>query len=124
VSFRFPGVIKQAFAEVWAPYKKIFVHPIMRADGDWETWGCDGSAIIQENWDAKRVADCQSRIMRAMGSDIVPTAVNEGLRPFHSGGAKPCYLELVDDRIWCTTGAGKFGSIAAGWAANELLHAA
>ena len=121
VSFRFAGRISQAFAEVWAPYKKIFVHPISIGNDKWETWGCDGSALIAENWTDERTEECKRRVMKAMGAKVGPHTINKGLRPFHSSGAKPCYLEEVDGRIWAATGAGKFGCISAGWAANQLL---
>jgi hypothetical protein len=121
VSFRFDGKIKQAFAEAWTPYKKIFVHPILKENGDWETWGCDGNTIIQPNWNDGYVQAAKTRIMKAMKSDIQPYRTIVGLRPFHSSGEKPCYLKEIEENVWVATGAGKFGCIAAGWAANELL---
>lgn len=121
VSFRWHGKIKQAFAMQWRPYLKIFAHPIHVGGDVWETWGCDGSAIIHKNWTDDRIPDSRERVRKAIGTKEQPYITQIGLRPFFKDH-KPCYLDEVQPNIWVATGAGKFGSIAAGWAANELLR--
>lgn len=123
VSFRWHGKIKQAFAMQWRPYLKIFAHPIHIGNDKWETWGCDGSAIVYKNWTEDRIPDSRERVRKAIGTKEQPYVTQVGLRPFFKDH-KPCYLDELDEGVWVATGAGKFGSIAAGWAANELLRRA
>ena len=117
-SFLFRGSVKgDPFVKAWAPYKQITVH-----DFDDETiWASDGSALKPDNWTDDRTESCIQRCMEAMGTDERPAHIAVGHRPFHKSKAKPCYLEEVADDVWVATGAGKFGSISAGWAANQLL---
>lgn len=120
VSFHFLGEVKQPFVQAWAPYKQITVHNII-VDGITRTWAADGSALKPESWTEGRSEECLNRIKGAMKRTDDPIEVRTGLRSFHSSKAKPLYLKEIQPGIWIAAGAGKFGCISAGWAANELL---
>ncbi len=121
VSFRFKGTIKQAFVKTWLPYKQVTVHNFYTKDG-WQIWGCDGSALKPENWPTSRTDECLQRISRELNPQHELLAVTPGLRSFHQAKAKPCYFEQVYQNVYVATGAGKFGSISAGWAANRIME--
>jgi hypothetical protein len=116
VSFRFSGQVENPFVQTWAPYKQVTVHNISPT----EIWAADGSALKPENWSSERTLQSKERIKEAMGRTDGPTQIREGLRSFDTLGKKPCLLTTVNERIWVAVGAGKFGCIAAGWAANEM----
>jgi hypothetical protein len=118
VSFRFSGQVEHPFVQTWAPYKQVTVHNITPT----EIWAADGSALKPENWTDERTIQSKLRIQAAMGRTDGPTQIREGLRSFDLSGRKPCLLAQVNERIWVAVGAGKFGCIAAGWAANEMSH--
>jgi len=116
VSFRFSGQVEHPFVQPWAPYKQITVHNISPT----EIWAADGSALKPENWTVEHTFRSKERIQHALERTDGPTQVREGLRSFEASGRKPCLLEPVKERIWVAVGAGKFGCIAAGWAASEM----
>lgn len=121
VSFRFQGTIEQPFVQAWAPYKQITVHNV-RHQGALEIWAGDGTAIIPKNWRADHKTKSLERVQGALNSSHAPRAVILGYRSFHVSKAKPCFLEKPYPRIWVATGAGKFGGIAAGWAARKIAN--
>src|SRR5580765_1365903 len=116
VSFRFAGQVDHPFVQAWAPYKQITVHNI----GPSEIWAADGSALKPENWTDERTVQCKIRVQGAMGTTQEPISIREGHRSFDSSGAKPCLVQQIESRIWVAVGAGKFGCLAAGWAANQM----
>lgn len=122
VSFIFDGEVEQAFVQAWAPYKQITVHNTTYY-GQSMVWGSDGTALKPDNWDEGRTNSCLERVMHAAELDGGPAYINTGLRPFHTDKkAKPCYMAEVSPGVIVVTGAGKFGNIAAGWAANQLTQ--
>lgn len=121
VSFLFEGRIKQPFVKPWAPYKQITIHNY-RLDGRNYIWASDGSALKSENWTEERTNQCKERCMSALGITKEPVEVTLGIRPFHKDKPKPCFLKEVRPNVWAATGAGKFGCISAGWAANQMLR--
>lgn len=119
VSFRFRGIVKQNFVQVWAPYKQITVHKFHDKEGDW-IWGSDGSVLKPENWTDERTIECRDRIMAAAKLKNLPVKTLMGLRPYYAN-AKPCFVGEMNDKIWLATGSGKFGAASSGWAASELM---
>lgn len=119
VSFRLPHVLERPFIRPWAPYKQIVAHQQTATD----IWIGDGTAILSKNWDETRTQACLSRCCNAVGLDVANTPARSitGIRPYYKGtGADPCFCKLVAPRCWVATGAGKSGTIAAGWAANRI----
>jgi glycine/D-amino acid oxidase-like deaminating enzyme len=119
VSFRFRGELPKPFIKPWAPYKQVVAHQ----QTDKEIWIGDGSAILPTNWDDDRTQKCLRRCEKALG-DIQATQVSKshGLRPYCEVRNAPCLFLQLAPRVWCVTGAGKLGTIAAGWAARKLLQ--
>jgi hypothetical protein len=118
VSFRFRGQVEHPFVQAWAPYKQITVHNY----GPHEMWAADGSTLKPENWTSERTDACMARVQAAIGTTKHPTAIREGIRSFAVGDAKPCLVKQVNERVWVAVGAGKFGCLAAGWAANRMAR--
>ena len=118
VSFRFEGNIDKPFVQAWAPYKQITVHNIEQ-DGEFQIWGSDGSALKPESWTDQRTAECLGRVQNALGAKHKVLKTITGYRSFH-GKSKPCFLKELAPGFWVATGAGKFGCIAAGWAAEQI----
>lgn len=118
VSFRFPGQV-EPFIKPWAPYKQVVAHQ-QTAD---EIWVGDGSAIKPENWDAHMTSQrALTRCRNALGTKSLPRRTIIGLRPYCSLGDGPCYLNRISKSLWVATGAGKLGTIAAGWAAHRIVN--
>lgn len=118
VSFRFPGQV-EPFIRPWAPYKQVVAHQ----QGPDEIWVGDGSAIKPENWDAHMTSQrALTRCRNALGTKSLPKRTIIGLRPYCSLGDGPCYLNRVSKSLWVATGAGKLGTIAAGWAAHRIVN--
>lgn len=118
VSFRLQGKIKQAFINPWAPYKQIVAHQ----QSENEIWIGDGSAILSTNWTEERTAQCRERCLnQAPGCKVKRTIM--GYRPYCRAAnvGDPCYLKKIRPRVWVATGAGKSGTIAAGWVARQIL---
>jgi len=123
ISFRFPGTVEQAWVEAWAPYKQVTIHNIDREDGaGWETWASDGTALLQEGWGPEREEACLTRIRKGLGTAEEPRLRLTGLRPFHRLKPKPCFVQQLGSATTILTGAGKFGCISAGWAANHVAR--
>ncbi len=121
VSFRYQGRIKEAFINPWAPYKQIVAHQQSQS----EIWVGDGSAILASNWTEERTSQCETRCRKAMGTGVAskPSRTLLGLRPYCETGKDPCLLKRVSKRCWVATGAGKSGTIGAGWAAGRIIQA-
>lgn len=119
VSFRLQGVIPTPFIKPWAPYKQVVAHQ----QGPAEVWVGDGTAIIPQNWMEETVNKSLARCLTAAGPLPVLRSLT-GLRPYcRVTGTDPCLLRKISPRCWVATGAGKMGTIAAGWAAWRLTNA-
>jgi len=101
----------------WAPYKQV----VGFNEGPMRVWGGDGSAIKPENWTAKREGECLARVSKFLGLDPAIAVSRTGIRPFYKT-SDPCLLDQMSPSTWLATGGGKNGTIAAGWAAHELLR--
>jgi hypothetical protein len=123
VSFRLSGdVAGRPFILPWAPYKQVVVHQ----QGPNELWAGDGTAIIPKNWTEATTATCLARCLGAVPAPTsrTPLQTRLGLRPYLDPVAKtdPCFLREIKPGAWVVTGAGKSGTISAGWAARRLLQ--
>lgn len=118
VSFRLAAEIKEPIIRPWAPYKQIVVHQQTAST----VWAGDGSALYPSNWTGERTAECLGRCLKPLGHvPVVETRV--GYRPYcKTTGTDPCYLARPRPGLWVATGAGKSGTIAAGWAAVRILQ--
>ncbi len=119
VSFRIKGAVAEPFIKPWAPYKQVVVH---QQSPD-ELWAGDGTAVYPENWKDERTKKCRHRCLVAIGGgEVVRTDI--GYRPYAKGQflTDPCLLQRLGPRAWLATGAGKSGTIAAGWAAVRILR--
>jgi len=121
VSFRLPGTLSAPFVRPWAPYRQVVGH--QQAPG--EVWVGDGSAVLPSNWAPSRTAACLERCRRAARlPNVSPSRTLFGLRPYCTlPAASPCLLKRLGPRAWLATGAGKLGTIAAGWVARRLIDA-
>lgn len=119
VSFRFCGTLAKPFIKPWSPYKQVVAHQ-QTAD---QVWVGDGSAILPKNWDETRTQACFKRCSAALpGMRGVSRTI--GLRPYcKAENGDPCLLQRLGPRAWLATGAGKSGTIAAGWAARRIVDA-
>lgn len=117
VSFRLSGQISP-FIKPWAPYKQIVAHQ----QGPQEIWIGDGSALLHANWTQVRTKQCLDRCQEALPAPLPLLKTKLGLRPYcKKNGSDPCLMESIGPRTWAVTGAGKLGTIAAGFAARKLL---
>lgn len=119
ISFRFQGKLRQPFINTWAPYKQIVAHQQTSK----EIWIGDGTAILQKNWTLGRQQQSLSRCRKSLPEAKRLLKIHRGLRPYIKTGKEPCLVEQVSKRVWVVTGAGKLGTIAAGWAAGRILNA-
>lgn len=120
VSFRLKGKLQQPIIQQWAPYKQIVAHQ-QAAD---EIWVGDGSALLPANWTEERTRQCLGRCREALHlGSLQPTKTLIGWRPYCKTEADPCLLRKLFPRVWVATGAGKMGTIAAGWVAGRILDA-
>lgn len=120
VSFRIQGTLEQPLIRPWAPYKQVVCHQ----QGEHEIWAGDGSAILPQNWTVKRTQECYGRCLDALGINKDSTSFRAltGLRPYaDKPKEEPCLLKQLGPRAWVATGAGKMGTIAAGFVACKLL---
>lgn len=121
VSFRFNATLKEPFIKPWLPYRQVVAH--QQSPG--EVWVGDGSALLEKNWTDQRTEECQVRCCAALGLNTTtpPIRTLRGNRPYCKTGVAPCLLERLGPKAWLATGAGKSGTIAAGWAARRILDA-
>jgi glycine/D-amino acid oxidase-like deaminating enzyme len=117
VSFRLKGDLREPFILPWAPFKQVVAH--QHASG--VIWAGDGSAILPDNWDDARTNACLRRCMRAVGGEPEVLRSSFGFRAYH-GSESPCLLHRVGPRTWVAAGAGKMGTIAAGWCAVRIMR--
>lgn len=123
VSFRLAGQVSKPFIRPWAPYKQVVAHQ----QGPDEIWVGDGTAILEKNWDGYRTEECLERCCTVLSkhgllTGTEPSRTIVGLRPYCKTGSSPCLLQQLGPRSWVATGAGKLGTIAAGWAAKCILE--
>lgn len=120
VSFRLGAEVPEGIVRPWAPYKQVVVH--QQSPG--EVWAGDGSALLAKNWTAARTVECLARCRRVVGEDAPTLETRTGLRPYCPtvGKTDPCLLRETAPGVWAATGAGKSGTIAAGWVAVRLLE--
>lgn len=122
VSFRVRGTVHQPFIDTWAPYKQIVAH--QQAEN--EMWIGDGSTILQRNWTDQHTTNSRDRCLKALEgprpTDITRTI--HGLRPYTQHNPdEPCLFEQIGPNAYVATGAGKSGTISAGFVARRLLDA-
>lgn len=119
VSFRLKGRLDRPFIKPWAPYKQIVTHQ----QGPEEIWVGDGTAVYPDNWKPERTRSCRERCLGVVpGASVLREMV--GWRPYCVvSGSDPCLLKQLGPRAWVATGAGKSGTIAAGWVARRILDA-
>ena len=117
VSFRFSGPLDYPFIKVWAPYKQIVAHQQNRN----RIWIGDGSAILEKNWTADRTRQCLARCKKALNKECKVRRIIPGLRPYCETNGDPCLFKKVGPSTYCVTGAGKLGTLAAGWAARRII---
>jgi glycine/D-amino acid oxidase-like deaminating enzyme len=117
VSFRIKTKLDKPFVKPWAPYKQVVAHQ----QKPFEVWVGDGSALLEANWTPERTEECLYRCNRALGTTGAPMRTLVGLRPYCKTGNDPCLFRRVTPKTWLVTGAGKSGTIAAGWAATKIL---
>ena len=100
----------------WAPYKQVVAHQ----QDHRRFWVGDGSAIIPKNW-GDTESKSLKRCLEVVGEHkVVETRM--GLRPYAKhGDTVPCLLTQLGPRAWVATGAGKLGTIAAGWVVHRVL---
>jgi glycine/D-amino acid oxidase-like deaminating enzyme len=122
VSFRFRGGLPEPFIKPWAPYKQIVAHQ----QNSKEIWIGDGTAIYPKNWTIERENQSLLRCKKALKTDKEYKALYRclyGLRPYITECKDPCLVKKVNKKVWIVTGAGKLGTIAAGWAARRIIDA-
>lgn len=118
VSFRMGyDLKKKPFIKPWAPYKQVVAH--QQAAG--EIWVGDGSALLDKNWTEQRTKQCLVRCQKALKTEVEPLRVLHGLRPYCKT-KDPCLFKRISRSCYVITGAGKSGTIAAGWSANKLAE--
>lgn len=115
VSFRFTGQVTP-FIKPWAPYRQIVAHNI---NSDL-VWVGDGTAILEKNWTEDRVSQCESRCKSAIRINAEPTKRILGIRPYYAKN-KFC-VERIGNAAWVATGAGKHGTVVAGYAAQLIAR--
>lgn len=122
VSFRFKHTIQRGYIEAWAPYKQLVAHQ----QGPLDVWIGDGTAILAKNWTPERTQECLRRCSESLGVRAGTTVrAFHGIRPYAPplADGEPCLFERLGPRAWVATGAGKSGTIAAGWVTRRLLDA-
>jgi len=119
VAFLFPEAkIEQPFISPWAPYRQLVA--FNRGDG---LWVSDGTAIKPENLTDERIQESYVRCLKAVDRHVsIADRMTKlvGNRPYVSG-AKPCYLRYHDDWLAVVTGGAKNGTLAAAWAASQII---
>lgn len=127
VSFRLPGRLPKPFIAPWAPYKQVVVHQQTSNT----IWAGDGSAIIPSNWNDKRTENCLQRCQTALGRRLVnyrsnapaPIETRVGLRAYcEHPKNEPCLFKQLATNVFVATGAGKSGTISAGWVTRKILQ--
>lgn len=116
-SFRWITQLERNFIVPWAPYKQV----VGFNDSERTCWVGDGTAILEKNWDKGRVNTSIERCAKAARTNPATVSTKVGIRPFVKDTKGPCLLEERSSGLWLATGGGKNGTIAAGWAASEIV---
>lgn len=111
--------VSEGLIKPWAPFKQVVSFNLPSGG----SWGGDGSAIKPENWSASRTEQCLQRVLQATSLPKSGFRAVYGIRPYMPK-AKPCFLQRAPEmpNVWLLTGGAKNGTIAAGWAAGDLLR--
>jgi glycine/D-amino acid oxidase-like deaminating enzyme len=117
-AFTWQGSTYENIINVWAPYKQLVV---LNSWQDDTLWVGDGSAIKSQNWTSERQQESLERCARIVNRAKDEANVIYGIRPYLKG--KPFFLEKVYNNMWVATAGAKNGTVAAGWAASEILKA-
>ena len=115
VSFRFAGQISP-FIKPWAPYRQIVANNVTPDS----IWVGDGTAILSKNWTEDRAVVCEARCKSALKITDKPIKKIEGIRPY-CAKQKFC-VEKIGKAAWVATGAGKHGTVVAGYAAQLIAR--
>ncbi|MGL6095366.1 MAG: NAD(P)-binding protein [Fimbriiglobus sp.] len=117
VSFRLAGTVDKPIIRTWSPYKQVVVHQ----ESTGVLWAGDGTAVLPQNW-GSRTETSLNRCSAELGIALRPLETREGLRPYAKpiDETHPCLFTRLGPRAWAATGAGKRGTIAAGWVAERL----
>ena len=122
ISFRMKQDLPRPFVKPWAPYKQVVAHQ----QGDQEIWIGDGTAILSKNWKEGHVIQCRKRCLKAVNlheNAIIREIV--GVRGYNKHDkSQPCLFRKLANHTYVVCGAAKNGTIAAGWAAQEIVRAA
>lgn len=114
-AFTVEGKVEKPLILLWRPYKQaVFweMYPGKIWIGDGET-----AKDYQEHHLIKSQHRCAD-FLQIPPAELRPIT---GHRPYVKDiKPKPCYLEQHAPNLWVVTGGAKNGTIAAGWAANEL----
>lgn len=112
VSFRVKGSLTAPFIQPWAPYKQVVAHQ----QGNNDVWIGDGTAVLERNWTEERTLACKDRCLSFLPGPAEVAETREGIRPYcKHAPEEPCLLVDLGPRAWLATGAGKSGTLAAGW---------
>jgi glycine/D-amino acid oxidase-like deaminating enzyme len=130
VSFRVQNTkLIEPFISPWAPYKQVVAHQ----QSAQEVWIGDGSAILESNWTTERTNQCKARCLDSLRNKVTSSTnvhnsvvkTQQGVRAYpvvKKDKSLPCLYQQPANNIWVVSGAGKNGTIAAGWAAGRLIH--
>lgn len=119
VSFRWSGSLPRGnLINPWAPYKQL----VAFEESPGQTWAGDGSALKPGSWTSERVQASVERVRKYTGMPIQHDAII-GDRPYvKQKTGQPCLLEERAAGLWLATGGAKNGTVAAGWAAHEIVR--
>lgn len=113
-SFLYRGVtLERPHIKPWAPYKQLVAY----SPEPGLVWAGDGSALNVLSYTPERFNQTQQRV-RDFLTELQPTgsvehkSVRTGWRPMTTD--KTGFLGQVGERVWCSTGGGKNGTILAG----------
>lgn len=114
VAFRANGKIAPRIS-LWRPYHQLTTFNI-EEDVIWT-----GDSAGYKSYTTRHLKDSWERCAKYIEhpyQDLTPTV---GHRPYIKGLQSPAYLEKHAPNLWVVTGGAKNGTIAAGWAAYELV---
>lgn len=113
--------IDQPLIQPWAPFKQIVA--FNRGDG---LWVGDGTSIKRwnDNYRLGSKIRCMGAVKKSLSKKADEPRVLFGYRPYVSRtDGKPCLLQQTRPGLWVATGGAKNGTLAAGWAADQLVKA-
>jgi glycine/D-amino acid oxidase-like deaminating enzyme len=118
VSFEVPGSTSSSRIRPWAPYKQLVAHPIEPG----RTWVGDGTAILKKNWTLEHVLRAKKRCMEFLGYVREDPICFERIGVRCMSHRKPALVERISPHVLIATGGGKNGTIAAAWAAQQIVR--